>query len=274
MLNASHSNAESARQFDGNSCLYAGVVRHHRRLKFEHAFQYRLFQLYLDLGELDDLFRRRLFWSTSRPAVARFKRSDHLGDPTRPLDQCVGDLIEQRTGVRPSGPIRLLTHLRYWGFQMNPVSFYYCFDSTDSKLDFVVAEVNNTPWSEQHCYVLPCGIDAGNTAKPSLEKEFHVSPFFPMEMTYRWQISYPGESLQLQIQNWHRADQVFEAELSLERMPLSSWNLTRVLLQHPWMTGKVFFAIYWQALKLWWKGATYSPHPHKGRSSHRVGENP
>ena len=34
---------------------------------------------------------------------------------------------ERLTGRRPKGPIRMLTHLRYLGFAMNPVSFYYCF---------------------------------------------------------------------------------------------------------------------------------------------------
>ncbi len=110
-----------------NSALYVGQVRH-RRLSPRHEFRYRIFQVYLDLSELDGVFRERWLWSTSGPNVAWFRRKDHLGDCAVPLERAVRDLVEQRTGRRPSGPIRLLTHLRYLGFVMNPVSFYYCFD--------------------------------------------------------------------------------------------------------------------------------------------------
>ena len=56
--------------------------------------------------------------------------------------------------MRPVGPIALLTNFRYFGFRMNPVSFYYCFDAAGENVETVVAEVSNTPWNERHCYVL------------------------------------------------------------------------------------------------------------------------
>jgi len=49
-----------------------------------------------------------------------------------PLASAVRELVAERTGVRPQGPIRLLTHLRYFGYCFNPVSFYYCFERTIS----------------------------------------------------------------------------------------------------------------------------------------------
>ena len=71
-----------------------------------------------------------------------------------PLADAVRDLVEERTGARPAGPIRLLTHLRSFGHCFNPVSFYYCFDPAGERVEAVVAEVTNTPWGERHAYVL------------------------------------------------------------------------------------------------------------------------
>ena len=62
--------------------------------------------------------------------------------------------IFKRTGTKPKGPIRLLTHLRYFGYCFNPVSFYYCFDKDDDKVEYILAEVTNTPWKERFSYVL------------------------------------------------------------------------------------------------------------------------
>ena len=161
------------------SAIYFGRVRHRRMAPVLHEFSYRMFMLYLDLSELPRLFDRRWLWSARGPALARFRREDHFGDPAVPLADSVRDLVARETGVRPAGPIRLLTHLRYFGHVFNPVSFYYCFDKDDSRVETIVAEVNNTPWGEQHCYVLPQSMNAGQAGHGRYfpEKVMHVSPF-------------------------------------------------------------------------------------------------
>ncbi|MBL8829338.1 MAG: DUF1365 family protein, partial [Planctomycetaceae bacterium] len=137
-----------------HSCLYEGVVRHRRHAPVLHAFRYRLFLVYLDLAELDELLGRRGLWSTKPPALAYFRRGDHLGNPQQPLDTAVRELVASRLGFALRGPIRLLTSLRYFGFVINPLSLYYCFNDDGTRVEAVVAEVTNTPWNEQHCYVL------------------------------------------------------------------------------------------------------------------------
>ena len=142
------------------SAIYDGWVRHRRHEPVDHDFTYRHAMLLLDLDELPRVLELRPWYSATRRAVARFRREDYLGDPDRPLKDCVRDLVEERTGHRPAGPVRLLTTLRTFGHAFNPVSFYYCFARSGSRVEAVVADVTNTPWGESHAYVLASGEEA------------------------------------------------------------------------------------------------------------------
>lgn len=248
-----------------DSCIFEGRVRHSRRLPVTHEFSYRVFMLYLDLDELPQLFENRWLWSDRRAAFARFRREDHLGDPTLPLASAVRDLVQERTGRRPEGPIRLLTHLRYFGYGFNPVSFYYCFDRSGSDLETIIAEVNNTPWGEQHCYVLPIDKPAAKNAvyRFQPEKVMHVSPFMSMDVDYDWAFSPPSDNLNVFMANERDGERVFHASLLLHRREITGRSLARVLLQYPLMTLRVITAIHWQALKLWLKRCPLYVHPAK-----------
>jgi DUF1365 family protein len=175
------------------SCLYEGHVTHVRVGPVEHRFRYRLGLAYLDLPELPHVFRGRGRGGGEGRKLACVRRADHLGDRA-PLDQAVRDLVAARTGRRPEGRIALLTQLRYLGYVFNPVSFFYCFDAAGASVEAIVAEVTNTPWLERHCYVLPRQGEALQFLTP---KEFHVSPFQPMEQEYDWRFDEPGERLRV-----------------------------------------------------------------------------
>ena len=136
------------------SAIYTGWVGHRRFLPVPHGFNYRLFMMYLDLDELPTLFDKRWFWSVRGSNLAWFKREDYYGDPGLSLRTAIADLVHRETGRRPTGPIRLLTHMRYFGHCFNPVSFYFCHE-LDGRLAAILCEVRNTPWRERHHYVLP-----------------------------------------------------------------------------------------------------------------------
>jgi DUF1365 family protein len=237
-------------------------VRHRRFTPVEHAFQYPLFMVCLDLSELDRVFAGRWLWSTRRPALARFRREDHFGDPARPLDECVRDLVRSETGRALSGPILLLTHLRYFGHTMNPVSFYCCLDPAGERLDAVVLEVHNTPWGERHCYALAApDASRGRTQTYRFAKAFHVSPFMSMDHEYRCRITAPGDRLAVHLENWRAGEKIFDATLGLARRPITGRALAFHLCRFPFMTLQVVAAIYFEALRLWWKRCPYVPHP-------------
>lgn len=263
-----------------HSALYVGRVSHRRFAPTQHGFDYSLFMVYLDLDELPRVLDGIPAWSARRPALAEFRRSDHFGDPSESLRSSIEALLTERGINAPGGPIRLLTHLRYAGFVFNPVSFYFCFPADTSPTEsigviepeVIVAEVDNTPWGERHLYVLPraeARVDTLNSRRSFIwdfEKAFHVSPFLPMDQRYRWRFQAPGEHLSVTMANYPNAGdesarRCFEAHLELQRKPLDTVNAWSALLQFPLMTGKVFGAIYWNALRLWLKRTPFHPHP-------------
>ena len=248
-----------------HSCLYEGRVNHRRFAPKAYAFDFRLFYAYLDLDELDQVFARRWFWSTRHPAPAWFRRSDYLGPENVPLKTAVCDRVERETGHRPLGPIRLLTHLRYFGYVFNPVSFYYCFDPADRSIEALVADITNTPWGERHAYVLPReqSISPSNSLRFRFGKDFHVSPFMPMDIAYDWLFDPPSEHLSVHMHNFQNGQKVFDAILELNRRPLDGRTCARMLASYPLLTVKVIGTIYWQALRLFLKRTPFYTHPSK-----------
>lgn len=231
------------------SCIYEGWVRHRRHAPHAHAFRYRLYLMYLDLAELEQAFAGRALWSVNRRNLAEFRRSDYLGDPALPLDEAVRARIREVCGRAPSGPIRVLTHLRTFGHCFNPVSIYYCYAEDGNTLDTVVAEITNTPWKERHSYVLPVtqAQPHGRALHWAFAKAFHVSPFLPMQRDYAWRFTVPDEALRVHMDVNDAGKRDFDATLVLQRRPLTGANLARVLLRYPAMTLRVVAAIHWQA---------------------------
>jgi len=254
-----------------HSCIYEGRVTHCRYEPVVHKFWYRLYMAYLDLDELRDSPTVRSLVPQRRLASAGFLPSDHLHGWEGSLRDSIRNLVEQQSGTRPTGPIRLLTQLRHFGYYFSPLNLFYCFNSVGTHVEAIVSEVNNTPWREQHHYVLS---EKNRREGPAGRlhyahaKDFHVSPFLQMDYQYDWQLTVPSKRLEVRLANRREGSRTFEAALLLEQRPLSRRQLSKMLVRYPVMTAEIMLAIYWQAFRLWWKKCPVYSHPAK---HHRAG---
>jgi hypothetical protein len=224
------------------------------------------------------------------------------------LAESVRDVVAESGRPRPTGKILLLTHLRYWGFVFNPVSFYFCLDA-DGNWETMVAEVSNTPWGQVHCYVVDrARATASERDAESVElseKQLHVSPFLTMNYGYRWDIRCVADRLVMHIENVPQPDpteshpehgsadavgrgalpvatspavgappvsagRAFNVTMSLQRRPVTRGWRWLALARFPWMTASVVWGIYWQAWRLWWKRVPYVPHPGLRETGQRI----
>lgn len=244
-----------------SSCIYSGTVWHGRRTPVRHEFRYRLQFLYVNLDDFDTIFQNRWLWSTTKPRPGGLRRADFPGNPKEPIAESIRRLLRAAgQSVDEGDNIFLLTLPRICGFVFNPLSLFYSF-SADGTLRNVVADVRNIPWFESHVYVLSSEHMATHNERTPTTKTFHVSPFLPMNLTYRWQIHTPSETLRMGIEVVQEENEVLQTTLNLKRQEITSWNLAKILACRPWGSFAVPVQIYWEAAKLWWKGCSYFPHP-------------
>jgi DUF1365 family protein len=246
------------------SGLYCGNVRHRRFSPVSRAFNYTAFMLYAKLDELPQIFNSRGFWSFGRSLV-RFNRNDYLPGK-KDLRESVLSRVEDALGERPKGAVSILTNPRIFGFLVNPITVFYCFEDEDAtQLQAVLLEVTNTPWGERQEYVLACD-PTQKVQRIRFNKAMHVSPFMPMQQRYELRLSRPADSLQVHLSNLQDDKLVFDATLALKKREINTATKWRVLFEYPWMTLKVIAAIYWQAIKILMSGVPFYSHPDKGKA--------
>lgn len=240
-----------------NSALYEGIVLHHRHHPKKHKFTYKLFMSYLDLDELGHIFNNIPFCSDNgKKNIAYFNRADYLTPTNIPLKKSIKDIIYKKTGTQHLGPIRMLTHLRILGYCFNPVTIYYCFDKNGTELEYIIADVTNTPWNEKHQYF----INFKTKKNTPFAKSFHISPFMGMDMEYDWLFSIPEEKLSINMLA-NKQDCYFRAYMNLTRIPITKKNISLMLIKYSFINYKIIWGIYWQAAKLYIKNIPFHPHP-------------
>lgn len=235
-----------------NSGLFIGKVRHRRFTPVKHQFLYSLFMAAIDLDEVDTLAKGVAGFSRKKWGLACFYHQDYL-DGRRNTKQAAQAKLQELTGEQLSGKVVALCQLRYLGLYFSPVNFYYLYDE-QGEWRYLLAEVSNTPWNERHYYAVP------SEQHWQQQKAFHVSPFNPIAQQYSWKVKPLTDKAFVHLSVARKARE-FDATLVLEKRPFSSKTLSLLLAKTPIMTVKVVFLIYWQALKLWIKGAPFYSHP-------------
>lgn len=155
--------------------------------------------------------------------------------------------------------VYLQTMPRMFGYAFNPVSFWFC--RRAGQLEAILTEVNNT-FGERHFYWLKPPTGSAHDVWLNAKKSFHVSPFLPVEGSYRFRfrdgaekvradIQYFGEDGQLRLTTW------VEGILT----PAEDLSLWAVLWRYGWMTPLVVWRIHFQAFRLWTRKIRYYPKP-------------
>ncbi|TVU41395.1 hypothetical protein EJB05_14910, partial [Eragrostis curvula] len=198
--------------------LYEGRVRHSRRRPAAHAFVYPVRYALVDLD--------------------RLPLPDHLS------------AADARRIASTSGLVRLLTIPKSVGYEQNPLSIYYCYDSAvqgqDGELKMCIAEVTNTPWGERVMFTFQPGSDL--VAKP-----LHVSPFMDMLGSWSIRADAPGDSLYVAISVQHPTlGNYFTAALHAKLVGQTS-NSVRL--------ATFFWLMPHKALRLWLKNVRFQDHP-------------
>lgn len=259
-----------------------GSIRHRRVDPVGHEFCYPIGMYGVRLSEWDQLPSLARGVSTRHINRIWFRRRDYFQPGNGDLETAVRRHVYLATDWEPDGPIELITHPRYFGWCFNPVSFYLCYAADAHASDnpvprVILAQITNTPWHERHSYCLSDATvtesrDEWRTMRFRFPKQFHVSPFNPMEQDYEWLFAFHPQGLRVHMNVKGSKGKAFDATLSLRRYPLDAERMQYAMKRYPAETIKASIGIHWHAFKLWRKGARFHDHPgYAGGSSEPLG---
>ena len=284
----------------GSAAVAVGQVWHRRNRPTTHEFTYPTVQVWIDPDKPEQLFGRHPLWSTDRPRPIRFRRRDYFDGGTEPIGPALRSMLTERLGHRPTGPIRMLTQPRTWGWLFNPITVYLVWDAGDvgdaghhgavGQPVGAVLEVTNTPWKERVLYQTMLRPD-GDRLTARFAKQLHVSPFLGQDFTYRLSVGptaepgaiETGRNLEVAV-DVHQGDAdlgdvgddaeddpaaLLETRLGVQLLSPSRRSMTATLFRHPLPTHRVSLGIHVQAAKLWRKRVPFVSHPNRSAEMSR-----
>lgn len=245
--------------------LYRGRVMHRRLRPRAHRLTSPVAMLLTDLPEHGPFAARHGLLGFDRAAPISLWQRDH-GDGSGDLRHFVTRALRDG-GYGEPGRITLLAMPRILGHAFNPISLFYCHDRA-GRLNAVLHQVNNT-FGQRHFYLLPA--TSGAAITQATAKNFHVSPFLPMDLAYRFRLTPPAATLAIGITVRDAAGTLLTAAYGATRQAASQAALAKLLLSTPLQGARVLLSIHWEAAKLWLKGLRFHRSPAPPRHSISVG---
>ena len=240
-----------------------GQVRHTRLRPKKHAFAYRTFFLMLPMRSLAGAPSAHGRLAVNRRGAISFHDVDH-GDGRSAAQggalAWLDELLRTEGITDATGEVWLHCYPRVLGYTFKPVSFWYC-HRADGSLRAIVVEVNNT-FGERHTYVLDHPVYGQEMA---VDKVFHVSPFCPVEGSYRFQFQRSGahglQTTRLRIDYHDQQGALLLTGMGGRLQPLTAASRRHALWRYPLLTLAVITRIHWHALLLWIKRAPFHSKP-------------
>jgi DUF1365 family protein len=234
-----------------------GQTFHGRRGATANAFRYSIDYVLLDAEA--EPGGPTLFSRNGRNLTSLWDQ-DHGGQPRQGRGAVWVREVLAVHGLDVAGRIDLLAQPRVLGHVFNPVSFWLCHDPA-GELRVVIAEVSNT-FGDRHSYLCHHAdlhpITKADTI--AAQKIFHVSPFQPVAGGYTFRFDIQPGRIGIWI-DYSRGNGGMIATLTGSRAALTNASILRSLLRRPFGSRRVLALIHWQAVRLWWKGATFRPRP-------------
>ena len=238
-----------------------GFVSHARSGLGAHAFRFPICMLLIDLATLPVLGRLSRWLSVDRPGILSIESRHWLVDvPGATLLERIVAALAARGCAGPTGQVLLLEQPATFNVAFNPVRFVLCLDRAGNAIEYVLAEINNTPWNQRHVYVLRAGVP-GRRVEFEFGKEFHVSPFNAMDQRYHWQFELTETRLRIAMCVREDDSDVMRAALHLRLAPLTATAIKRCALRFPLQPLVTLMRIYWHAARLYLGGARFYEHP-------------
>ncbi|MFE6632578.1 DUF1365 domain-containing protein [Streptomyces rochei] len=213
-----------------------------------HTLCHRTYMWLVDLDRLPELPR------PLRP-FAGFRARDHFTGDAPTLRAGLERFLAAHGVDLEGGRVVMLTHARVLGYVFNPLTLYWC-HGPDGTPRCVVAEVHNT-YGERHAYLL----HPDEAGVAHVDKDFYVSPFFPVDGTYRMRLPLPGDRLDLTVRLDRPGAPPFTATVRGTRREPTGAVLLRLALRHPLSTLAVSADIRRHGIRLYLRGLPVQPRP-------------
>ena len=260
-----------------------GHVFHSRSETASNSFSYPIFNIYFSIDELE---RLKSVFALKFKRLLSLTPNDYLLNQGSDLKTEI-ELFVQTEFQFARGEnydrVCLQTIPKMFGYVFNPVSFWYFFKGQN--LNAVLCEVRNT-FGEKHFYWLDKNSvhdDAPgphssihNDSNPNFQspnvgigrqwlsarKEFHVSPFFPIDGQYKFKFDVSEHRLEAHIQFVSADGQKrLITWIKGEFRKLELVSLLQLTVKYGWMTPLVVGRIHYQALKLFFKKVKFFSKP-------------